>query len=81
MEYEQNSFNNYDFFKKENLDRLICNLHCNWKEFSWAEKDYGMMKQIFVWKICKVGHGANLAFEYIYPLKLIYAVMRSKLMK
>ena len=48
MEYEPNSFNNYDFFKKENLDRLICNLHCNWKEFSWAEKDYGVMKQIFV---------------------------------
>ena len=74
MEYKPNSFNNYDFLKKQNLVRLICilasNVLCNWKALPWAEKNYGMAKQVFIWKICKAGHNANLAFEYIYQLKL-----------
>ena len=36
----------------------------------WAEKTYSLAKQIFVHQICKAGHGANLAFEYIHQIKL-----------
>ena len=52
MEYKPNSFNNYDFLKKQNLVRLICilasNVLCNWKALPWAEKNYGMAKQVFI---------------------------------
>ena len=74
MEYDPNSFNNYDFLKKQNLVRLIrilaSNLRCNRKALPWGQKNYEMAKQIFVRKICKAGHSANLAFKYIYQLKL-----------
>ena len=73
MEYKPNSFVEYDFFKKTKL-RLICiiaaNLCCNWEALPWAEKIYGMAKQIFVSKICKAEHSADLAFEYSYQIKL-----------
>ena len=74
MECEPNSFIDHDFWKKQNLVRLIriivANLHCNWEALFWAEKNYGIAKQIFVWKICKTGYSTNLAFEYIYHIKL-----------
>ena len=42
MEFEPNSFNSYDFLKKQNLVRLICilasNLCCKWKALPWAVK-------------------------------------------
>ena len=74
MEYKLNSFNNYDFLKKQNLVRLIrilaSNLRFNQKALPWGEKNYGMAKHIFVRKICKAGHDVNLPFEYIYQLKI-----------
>ena len=74
MEYELNSFVDYDFLKKQNLVRLIriiaTNLRCNWEALTWAEKIYGMAKQIFVQKICEAGDSVNLAFEHIYQIKL-----------
>ena len=73
-EYEPNSFNDYDFLKKQNLVTLIrviaSNLHCNWEALPWAEKNYGMAKQIFTRKFCETGHSADLAFEFIYQIKL-----------
>ena len=75
MEYKPNSFVDYEFKKKKkNLVRLFriiaTNLRCNQEALPWAEKIYGMVKQIFVSKICKTGHGANLAFKYIHQIKL-----------
>ena len=53
------------------LIRIIAtNLCCTWEALPWAEKIYGMAKKTFVSKICKAGHGANLAFKYIYQIKL-----------
>ena len=49
---------------------LASNLRCNRKALPWGQKNYEMAKQIFVRKICKAGHSANLAFKYIYQLKL-----------
>ena len=64
MEYEPNSFVDYEFLKKQNLVRLIriiaTNLRCNWEALPWTEKIYDMAKQIFVSKICKAGHGIKL---------------------
>ena len=49
---------------------LASNLCCNWSALPWAQKTYGMAKQIFVRKFCKSGHRANLAFEHIHQIKL-----------
>ena len=42
MEFEPNSFNDYDFLKKQNLVRLIrilaSNLCYKWKALPWAAK-------------------------------------------
>ena len=43
---------------------------CSWEALPWAEKIYGMAKQIFVSKICKAGHSTDLAFKYSYQIKL-----------
>ena len=49
---------------------ITSNLRCNWEALPWAEKNYGMAKQIFTRKFCETGHSANLAFEFLYQIKL-----------
>ena len=74
MEPQLQSIVTYEYLKNQNLVRLICilasNLRWNWDALPWAQKTYGMVKQIFFPKICKGGHSANLAFEYIHQVKL-----------
>ena len=57
MEYEPNEIVDYDFLKKQNLVTLIriiaSSLRCNWEALPWAEKTYGIEKQIFVCKFVK----------------------------
>ena len=64
----------YEYLKRQNLVVLIrilaLNLNCNWDALPWVQKNYAMIKQIFVRKFCKSGYSANLAFEYIHQLKL-----------
>ena len=86
MEPQSQSIVTCNYLKKQNLIMLICilvlNLSCNWDALSWAQKNYGMVKQIFVLKFCKSGHSADLAFEYIHQIKLyIQSATRLKLMK
>ena len=45
-------------------------MRCNWEALPWAEKNSGMAKQIFTRKFCETGHSANLAFEFLYQIKL-----------
>ena len=42
------------------------------KHLPWAEKNFvaKTAKQILVRKYCTAGHSNNLAFEYIYQIKL-----------
>ena len=64
----------YEYLKRQNLVMLIyilaLNLNCNWDASPWAQRNYAMIKQIFVRKFCKSGYSTNLAFEYIHQLKL-----------
>ena len=74
MEPQSQSIVTYEYLKRQNLVTLIyilaLNLNCNWDASPWAQKNYAMIKQIFVRKFCKSGYSANLAFEYIHQLKL-----------
>ena len=49
---------------------LALNLSCNWDVLPGAQKNYGMIKQIFVCKFSKTTYSADLAFEYIHEIKL-----------
>ena len=44
---------------------LASNLNCNWDALPWAQKNYAMIKQTFVRKICKSGYSAKLLIIYI----------------
>ena len=74
MEPQSQSIITNEYLKNQNFVMLIrilaLNLRCNWDALPWAEKSYEMVKEIFVRKFCKSGHSADLAFEYIYQLKL-----------
>ena len=74
MEPQSQSIVTYEYLKRQNLVTLIyilaLNLNCNWDASPWAQKNYAMIKQIFVRKFCKSGYSTNLAFEYIRQLKL-----------
>ena len=74
MEPQSQSIVTYEYLKRQNLVTLIyilaLNLNCNWDASPWAQKNYAMIKQIFVRKFCKSGYSTNLAFEYIHQLKL-----------
>ena len=74
MEPQSHSVVNYEYLKRQNLVTLIhmlaLNLNCNWDALPWAQKNYVVIKQIFVRKFCKSEYSANLAFEYIHQVKL-----------
>ena len=74
IEPQSQSIVTYEYLKRQNLVMLIrilaSNLNCNWDALPWAQKNYAMIKQIFVRKICKSGYSAKLAFDYIHQLKL-----------
>ena len=76
MEPQSQSIVTYEYLKKKNLVTLIrilaLNLSCHWDALPWAQKNYGMIKQIFDCKFCKSGHSADLAFEYIHQRKLYF---------
>ena len=40
----------------------------------WVENNHGITKQILVRKICKAGYSTNLAFQYIYQIKLFISI-------
>ena len=70
MEPQSQSIVTYEYLKRQNLVTLIYILIYNWDASPWAQKNYAMIKQIFVRKFCKSGYSTNLAFEYIHQLKL-----------
>ena len=57
MEPQSQSIVTYEYLKKKNLVTLIrilaLNLSCHWDALPWAQKNYGMIKQIFDCKFCK----------------------------
>ena len=74
MELQSQSIVTYNYLKKQTLVTLICilalNLACNWDALPWAQKKLWNGKKNFFFKFCKIGHSADLAFEYIYQIKL-----------
>ena len=74
MEPQSQLIVTYEYLKSQNLVTLIrilvLNLNCNWDALPWVQKNYALIKQIFVRKFCKSGYSTNLAFEYIHQLKL-----------
>ena len=65
-----------EFFQRKNLIYLVCiittNYVCDWKVLPFAQKYYGLAKQIFVKKICETGHSTCLTFECINCIKKFY---------
>ena len=74
MEPQSQLIVTYEYLKSQNLVTLIrilvLNLNCNWDALPWVQKNYALIKQIFVRKFCKSGYSTILAFEYIHQLKL-----------
>ena len=74
MEPQSQSIVTFEYLKSQNLVILIhilaLNLNCNSDALPWAQKNYAIIKQIFVRKFCKSGYSAHLAFDYIHQLKL-----------
>ena len=65
---------NFELFKRNlvNLAHIITtNYVCNWEVLPFAQKYYGLARQIFV-KICDMGHLPCLAFDYISRIKKYY---------
>ena len=58
-----------EFFQRKNLIDFVCiiaaNYVCDWEVLPFAQKYFGLAKQIFVNKICRTGHSACFVFEYI----------------
>ena len=69
MEPQSQPIVTYEYLKRQNLVMLIrilaSNLNCNWDALPWAQKNYAMIKQTFVRKICKSGYSAKLLIIYI----------------
>ena len=67
---------NFELFKRKNLVDLAhiikTNYVCDWEVLPFAQKCYRLARQIFVKKICDIGHSPCLAFDYISRIKKYY---------
>ena len=65
-----------EFFKRKNLVDLarmiVWNHACDWQVLPFAQKYYGLARQIFIKRICAAGHSPCLAFEYVMKIKKFY---------
>ena len=65
-----------EFFKRKNLvdlAHIIATNHASdWQVLPFAQKYYGLAKQIVVYKICVAGYSSSLAFDYIGKIKKFY---------
>ena len=63
----------YKYFKQRNLIELACivaaNYMSNWQAWPFAQKYCGCARQLFVKKICAVGHSSYLALTCIDNIK------------